>query len=96
MVDTMAYLSDFGGCGIRIRGGDTPMSENGFHIDKILNQESLEWLENSRPGITEDLRKDISEGKTPIQIFSHVRKQHVREALAVRIRQAANAILDGE
>ena len=91
LVDTMACLSGFGGWGIHIRNGDILMSD--FHIDQILNQESLDWLEDKYPGVAASLRKDLAGGRTPSEIFNHVRRGHGREALAVRIRQAAIAII---
>lgn len=90
----MAYLRGFGGWSIHVWDGDTPMSE--FHIDKILNRDSLKYLDANHPGLIAEIRLDLAENKTPEEIFNRVNQSQERRRIAVRIRQAAYAILDGE
>lgn len=58
-------------------------------LEKAVNEESWEWLQDNLPGMAQAVQKEVGRGHTPQAIRRHLMQRTGRQALAMRVEQAA-------
>lgn len=58
-------------------------------LESAINAESWDWLCDNLPVLAQALQKEIENGASPEDVRFFIMKQTQREALAMRLEQAA-------